>query len=94
MTNQTIHSSDVKTLVGKTIKWSAPGYRANGNYSGVAKITGVKDERNPLVSETISGDNLEYAFVDEMSDGLLAYSDSYRIVTYEIVEDAASIATV
>lgn len=93
MTNQAIHASSIKDLVGKTIKWDAPGYRANGNYGGAAKIIGYNEERRPFVCLTISGDDLKYAFVDEYNDGLIAYSDSDRFVTYEIIEDATSNTT-
>lgn len=87
-----IHTA--QNLIGKTIKWTAPGSRENGPYTGLAKITSVDaSRRRPITSETIEGDDLDYAFVNEYSAedvemGLLCYSDGDRYVTFEEVNNA------
>jgi len=75
-----------QNLIGKTIKWTTPGSRENGSYTGIAKITSVDASRErPITSETIEGDVLDYAFVEM---GLLCYGDGDRCVTFEEVNNA------
>ena len=78
----------LQTLVGKTVKWSAPSAKENRPYSGIDKIISIDlKERRPLKTEVIEGDDLSFAFVDDfMNDEFLSYSDSCRIVTFEIIE--------
>lgn len=84
---QVIHTPMVRDLVGKTIKWQAPGYYANGNYGGIDKIISADpDERRPFKTEVVEGDDLSYAFADKYTGGFVAYSDSDRFVTYKIIE--------
>jgi hypothetical protein len=77
------------SLVGKCVRWGAPGYEANGNYGGVAQIVSVDTTaRRPIKSVTIEGDSLDFAFVDQykledVEYGLLCYSDGDRYVSYE-----------
>lgn len=83
-----IHTA--QELIGKTIIWNAPASKYNATYGGVAKIVSVDpDNRRPIKTETISGDYLDYAFVDEYEKedvemGLLCYSDGGRHVTFEV----------
>lgn len=74
------------SLVGKTIEWKAPGY--NRNYSGKDKVLSIEIEnRRPIISESLEGDDLQYAFLDDLMDGeVLSYSDSFRIVQYKIID--------
>lgn len=66
-----LDTENIKSLVGKRIKWSADCYELNHPYGGVAIIKqvseGDKDKygivRHTLNCETISGDDLDYAFV-------------------------------
>lgn len=79
-------------LIGKKIRWYAPAYRMNKDYTGVAIITSVDvNNRKPITSATLEGDELFYAFIDDMDsvDGrqVISYSDSYRNVTFEFLED-------
>jgi len=80
-----------KELIGKTIQWNAPAYKHNKPYSGVSKIVGVdRTNRKPLITETISGDNLSYAFIDEfnpedLENEMMCYSDGERYITFEIL---------
>lgn len=76
-------------LLNKKIQWKAPAYRMNKPYGGIAIIneTNITDRR-PIKSTTVEGDDLDFAFVDQYTDGLIAYSDSDRLVTYKIIEDA------
>ncbi len=90
-----IHTAE--KLIGKTIFWQAPAYKHNEPYGGTAKILEVDNSnRNPITSETISGDDLDYAFVNEyniedVEMGLLSYSDGDRYVTFFEVEAEAII---
>lgn len=82
----------VGELVGKTISWKAPSYRMNKPYNGVSKIISTdSSNKHPFKTETISGDNLDFAFVDEYARGdekdILCYSDGGRFVTYELLEN-------
>lgn len=85
-----IHTAN--QLIGKTIKWTATGSRENGLYNGLSKITAVDPtNRRPITSETLEGDNLDFAFVNQYSAedvefGLLSYSDGDRYVTFEEVK--------
>lgn len=82
-----------KQLIGKKIKWSAPAYKYNNDYQGVAIIKDVnRNEHQPLICETISGDNLSFAFIDQydnddVDNEILSYSDGGRTVTYDVVCD-------
>ena len=85
---QTIHIESADELVGKTIKWHAPGYQANGDYTGIDRIISVDTtKRRPFTTEVIEGDNLSFAFADKYTGGMVAYSDSDRLVTYEILDN-------
>lgn len=71
--------------MGKTIKWSASAYSANHDYEGVAKILSIDfSKNNPIVSESISGDNLNDAFIDNDD---VVYSDPSRGVNFEVYEN-------
>ena len=71
-------------LLGKRIRWSAPASSYNRPYQGVATITGVLAARRPILSETIEGDMLSVARIDD--DGMMVYSDDFRFITFEIIE--------
>lgn len=83
---KTLNINEIANLVGKTIKWQAPAAEGNETYGGIARIIGVnKEERFPITVETVSGDNLHFAFVDSFQeDGTMSYSDDDRYVTYEL----------
>lgn len=89
---ETLTVNNAKSLEGKIIKWEAPGYYANGKYMGVAKIIAIDlSKRQPIESETISGDNLKYAFINRDDEGTLlskglCFSDADRYVEFEIIE--------
>lgn len=106
-----LNVENVKSLIGKRIKWCAEAYIGNRPYGGEAIIREVSDGEkripygsihNTLKCETISGDDLRYAFVDryglkEERDGcwtcaedaprVYCYSDSYREVEIISVEN-------
>ena len=77
--------SAAKDLIGKTIKWTAPGYHANGNYSGTDKIISVDpSDRRPIKAKSLEGDQLWFAFQDpNPKSEFLCYSDSDRFVSYQ-----------
>lgn len=66
-----LDTKNIKSLVGKRIRWSADCLEPNHPYGGVAIIRqvseGDKDEygvvRHTIDCETISGDDLDYAIV-------------------------------
>jgi len=75
-------------LNGKTVKWKAPAYKLNKPYSGIDTILEVNEnDRNPLKTQVVEGDNLSFAFQDKYTDGFVAYSDSDRIISFEIIPD-------
>lgn len=78
-------------LLGKTIRWQAPG--ALRTYSGVARISGIVATHQPILSETIEGDMLSAAHInDELfaphngDDLQIAYMDDTAMITFEIVK--------
>lgn len=87
---KTLNTTNVNNLIGKTIKWQAPADHANAPYKGVAKIESIDSKK--FSATTISGDDLNYAFLDKMSDGTIlsndyCYSDSDRAITFEEIND-------
>lgn len=82
-------TKNAKTLIGKKIKWNAPADHANADYEGVAIIKEVDFSKNhPLLVETVSGDSLEYAFLDKTLQGDIlyeefCYSDADRFVMFD-----------
>lgn len=72
--------SNIQSLIGKTITFLVSGYEANGVYNGIAVIKGVDfSKKHPIACETISGDDLSYAFID-MDGESFTYSDNDRPV--------------
>lgn len=87
---KTLNTTNVNNLIGKIIKWQAPADSANAPYKGVAKIESVASKT--FKATIISGDDLNYAFLDKMSDGTIlsndyCYSDSDRAITFEEIND-------
>lgn len=85
-----LSTSNVESLVGKTIEWNAPAYHANEPYKGTCVIKSVDLEKNnPLEVEVITGDNLAYAKVNwwssnDKSNSAFFFSDEDRYVTFTI----------
>ena len=93
---------NVTDLIGKTIKWNAPAYEMNSPYGGTALIKAIDfTQRRPITAETISGDDIGYAFLDNYGlklnpDGesysitddntAFAYSDGDRAIEFEVLE--------
>lgn len=71
-------------LLGKTIRWSAPSSSYNRPYGGISRISGIIATERPILGETIEGDMLSIARVDDA--GRLVYSDCFRFITFEIVK--------
>ncbi len=105
-----LNATNAHMLEGKKITWRAEAYSANRGYEGVCVIHAVRDGRvrkdsmivETLECETISGDDLRYAFIadygiKETSPGhwecsndvprVYCYSDLYREVEIISVED-------
>ena len=83
--------SNIKNLIGKTVEFKAPSDKSNYPYSGICKIKSVDlSKPRPIVTELVSGDDLQYAFVEKYATSSnikpFAYSDSDRYVTFRIVE--------
>lgn len=84
---QTLTVDNVKSLIGKRIKWFASAYKHNASYQGVAIIKSVDILNDkPLVTETISGHNLAFAFLDKTMQGKIlcdafCFSDADRYIT-------------
>lgn len=92
--------SNVESLVGRTIEWTAEGY--NRNYGGKCVILSVDfSHHNPLTVETISGDNLSFAYLQatglksvdgtenryvlDKNEQSFTYSDDFREVMFKIL---------
>ena len=74
-------------LIGKTIKWTAPAYRANEDYEGTATILQVDSQkRNPIQVHVCCGDNLGFAFQRSTPYSELHFSDEGRLISYEVIE--------
>lgn len=71
------------TLLGQTIRWEAPSSSYNRPYGGLARISGIVASHRPILAETIEGDMLSIARVDD--NRRLVYSDDFRYITFEIV---------
>lgn len=105
-----LNAANAQMLKGKKITWRAEAYSANRDYEGVCVIRDVKDGSvrkdsmivGTLECETISGDDLRYAFIadyglKEGSPGhwecsndvarVYCYSDLYREVEIISVEN-------
>lgn len=86
---QGLTTKNASVLIGKKIKWNAPSDVANAPYEGVAIIKEVDlSKRRPLSVETVSGDSLEYAFLDTTIQGDIlyeefCYSDADRYVMFD-----------
>lgn len=92
MLNSFLTPADLQNLIGKKIKWFAPADRANADYNGVCIIKAVDlNKRQPIVSEHISGDKLDYAFFEygklKAMDEALCFSDGDRYLTYQILDN-------
>lgn len=77
-----------ETLIGKKIKWHAPADSANEDYTGIDIIKTVdsSNQRRPLATESIEGDDLGFAFVEYEDGQDLCYSDGGRYISYEVME--------
>ena len=83
-----LHTSLIPTLEGQLINWKAPIYRANQGFYGYGLTGGYATVIDGKLT-TIAGDSIESSFVSY--DGLMAFSDSDRMVAFEIVELKQSI---
>lgn len=89
---ESLRKSSIENLIGKTIEWKAPAYKANEPYTGKCVIKSVDySKRNPLEVEVLEGDNLGYSFIDEYStessDKAFSFSDSDRYVDFREMEE-------
>lgn len=96
-----LDEKNVMDLLGKTIKWSAPAYLANGTYGGEAIIESVNLTKWPSIkAKNLTGDNLEWAFVSTVGfdkagnlsrnvdvPRAFCYSDNDRFVYIKAVVD-------
>jgi hypothetical protein len=83
--NQRLTSDNISNLFGKIIKWTAPSSNINAPYEGICRLVSLNgfNEKRPIVSVTIYGDDLEFARLTE--SGEFVYSDDYRFVTFKEV---------
>lgn len=77
-----LHTSVISTLEGQLFNWKAPIYRANQGFYGYGLAGGyatvVDGKLTPL-----AGDDIKYASVS--FDGLMSFSDSDRLIEFEVV---------
>lgn len=83
-TNTQILTYDLlKSLKGKTIRWSCPAAKGNKPYGGVAIVWDIRFGSKYLIAARhISGDYLSYAFIES---GHICYSDFGRFITFELI---------
>lgn len=89
-------NKNMDVILGKTIKWTSAGYTGNGGgYKGISKILEIDStKKNPFKTETISGENFDYAFVENFENKLIkekdiCFSDGDRfVVVLEISESS------
>ena len=86
---KTLSTNNVNSLIGKKISWSAPASKENANYKGVAIIESVKD--NNFKAQVISGDDLNFAYLDKTIQGTILcdkyyFSDDDRIITFTEIQ--------
>ena len=87
---QQLTCTNLLGLLGKTIRWEASGVRRT--YSGIARIYGIVATHQPILSETIEGDMLSAAHInDELfaphngDDLQIVYMEDTAMITFEIV---------
>lgn len=79
MKNSVLKTENLDQLVGRPIAWKVQGYD-NQIYSGISVIKYVRlQDKNPITSDTIGGDNLDFAFVE---NGKIFYSDADRTIEF------------
>jgi len=88
---QQLTCTNLLGLLGKTIRWEAPGARRT--YSGIARISGIVATHQPILSETIEGDMLSAAHINDKLfaphngvDLQIVYMDDTAMITFEIVK--------
>ena len=88
---QQLTCTNLLGLLGKTIRWEAPGVRRT--YSGIARISGIVATHQPILSETIEGDMLSSAHINDKlfapHNGVdlgIVYLEDYAMITFEIVK--------
>jgi hypothetical protein len=89
-----MHEQNLPYLVGRKIKWYAPIYKGNLGYYGYGEDGGTciikaidLKARKPIVeTEIIEGADISYGFHDNATQSMIAYSDSDRIISFEICE--------
>lgn len=94
-----LNMENASDLIGKKVTWTAEGY--NKRYSGKCLVKSVDfSKRNPLETEVIFGDNLDYAYlegfglkeengkyaIDTNAPKVFTYSDDFREVEVCAVE--------
>lgn len=92
---QILKMSNAESLVGKTIRIKAKGYKANHKVDTLCKVLSVDlGKRKPFVTELIESahdfSHLDHAFRDdyatEDNDKPFSIGDNYQYVKFEIVE--------
>lgn len=88
---QQLTCTNLLGLLGKTIRWEAPGARRT--YSGVARISGIVATHQPILSETIEGDMLSSAHINDNLfaphngiDLQIVYMEDHASITFQIVK--------
>jgi hypothetical protein len=85
---------NLENLVGRKIKWHADMYKHNIGYYGRGKDGGIciiksldfKNRKPILDAEIIEGADIRFAFFDGFEPSFIAYSDSDRLITFELCE--------
>ena len=88
----TLRMSNIESLIGKRIQWVGDSYEHNPKPTGVAIITEIDmGNRKPIISTTISGQNLNHAFIDyhatDKEDKPFSYGDEMRYIEYIVLKN-------
>lgn len=79
-----LEKDNIDRVIGKAVKWGAPGY-ASQRSEGIAVIIAANfDQRCPFIAKNILGDDIEYAF---LSGTDICYSDEDRPITIHEIWD-------
>lgn len=81
-----ITRENIQSLLGKTIRWSAPSADGNFPYGGITRIGCLGNDDVPFLGndEPIVGDDICFAFF--RNKGILCFSDNYRYIDFEIYD--------
>ena len=72
---------NIDSLIGKKVEFRAPSYEYNRPYYGIAIIKAVDyKKKKPIECESISGDDLKFAFLDNHGLSTKDGGETYQMI--------------